>query len=67
MVTDKRIRELKQIAAHLYNEILDSMGTHIYGHVSAGKEETIVLSALATKIQVDLQQWIIDDLKEREE
>lgn len=67
MVNDKRIRELKQIAAHLYNEILDSMGTHIYGHISAGKEETIVLSTLATKIQADLQQWIIDDLKEREE
>lgn len=67
MVNDKRVRELKQIAAHLYNEVLDSMGTHKYGHVSAGIEETIVLSTLAAKIQVDLQHWIIDDLKEREE
>lgn len=63
-MTNERVRELKQIAAHLYCEMLDSMGTHKYGHVFAGKEETIVLSALATKIQVDLQQWIIDDLKE---
>lgn len=65
MITNKRIRELGQIAAKLYCEVLDSMGTHIYGHISAGKEETIVLSILATKIQTDLQQWIINDLKEK--
>ena len=64
-MTNERIRELKQIAAYLYCEMLDSMGTHKYGHVSAGIEETIVLSVLAAKIQVDLQQWIIDDLKEK--
>lgn len=63
MITNKRIRELEQVAEELYDEVLDSMGTHVYGYVSAGKEEVIVLSALATKIQTNLQQWTIDELK----
>lgn len=60
-MSDKRVRELRQIAAHLYADMLDKMGTHKYGHVNAGKEETIVLAELAKKINLDLAQWIVDD------
>lgn len=63
---NKRIRELRQIAAHLYVDMLDKLGTHKYGHVSAGREETIVFAELAKKINLDLAQWIIDDNKSGE-
>lgn len=61
-MTQKRIRELRQIAAHLYNDVLDNMGTHKHGHVSAGIEEVIVLSELVAKMQSDLHDWTIDEL-----
>lgn len=57
----KRIRELRQIAAGLYGNLLDNMGTHEYGHVSAGVEETIVLAEIAKKINIDLADWTEKD------
>lgn len=66
-MTQKRIRELRQIAAHLYNDVLDNMGTHKHGHVSAGIEEVIVLSELVAKMQLDLHDWTIDELMNKEE
>lgn len=61
-MTQKRVRELRQISAHLYNDVLDAMGTHKYGHVSAGIEEVIVLAELVEKMQRDLHDWTIDEL-----
>lgn len=61
-MTQKRVRELKQIAAHLYCDVLDKMGTHKYDHVFAGVEQVIVLSELVAKIQKDLHDWTIDEL-----
>lgn len=63
-MTPERIRELKQISCLLYDDLLDKMGTHKYGHVFAGKEETIVLAEIAKKLQSDLSEWIIKDLSE---
>jgi hypothetical protein len=61
-MTQKRVRELKQISAHLYNDVLDNMSADKYGHVSAGIEEVIVLSELVAKMQRDLHDWTIDEL-----
>lgn len=61
-MTQKRIRELRQISAHLYNDVLDNMSTDKYGRVSAGIEEVIVLSELVAKMQLDLHDWTIDEL-----
>jgi hypothetical protein len=66
-MTQKRIRELGQIAAHLYNDVLDNMGTHKYGHVSGGIEEVIVLSELVAIMQRDLHDWTIDELRNKDE
>lgn len=60
-MTDKRVRELRQIAAALYADLLDSLGTHKRGHVCAGVEETIVLAEIAKKVQLDLTEWVIAD------
>ena len=57
----KRVRELRQISAGLYANLLDNMGTHEYGHVSAGVEETIVLAEIAKKIGIDLADWTEKD------
>lgn len=57
----KRVRELRQIAAGLYANLLDNMGAHKYGHVSAGVEETIVLAEIAKKISIDLADWTEKD------
>ncbi len=65
-MTPKRVRELKQISAKLYASVMDSMGTHEYGYVLPGEEETIVLAELIKKMQVDLSSWIILDLAERD-
>ena len=61
-MTQKRVRELRQIAAHLYNNVLDEMITNKYGHISGGIEEVIVLSELIKKMQLDLNDWTIDEL-----
>lgn len=61
-MTQKRVRELKQISAHLYNDVLDEMSTDKYGYVSAGIEEVIVLSELVKKMQLDLNDRTIDEL-----
>lgn len=63
-MTDLRVRELRQIAAKLYSDMLGDMGTHEYGHVSAGEEETVVLANIAQKIALDLARWVEDDNKE---
>lgn len=65
-MTQKRIRELKVISAHLYSDVLDKMGTHKYGHVSGGVEEVIVLAELVAKLQLDLHNWTIDELTKLE-
>lgn len=57
----KRIRELRQIAVDLYGNLLDNMGTHEYGHISAGIEETIVLAEIAKEINLDLADWTEKD------
>lgn len=61
-MTQKRVRELRQIAAHLYSDVLDKMSTDKYGRISAGVEEVIVLSELVKKMQLDLHNWTIDEL-----
>lgn len=61
-MTQKRIRELKGIAARLYVTILDEMGTHKWGHVKGGVEETIVLAELSKKITLDMTNWLCEDL-----
>lgn len=63
-MTDQRVRELRRIAAELYGNMLDNMGTHEYGHVRAGEEETVVLANIAQKIALDLARWVEDDNKE---
>ena len=65
-MTQKRIRELKQISAKLYVNVLELMGTHECGHISPGEEETIVLSELIKKMQLDLSNWIIQDYIKRD-
>lgn len=65
-ITQKRVRELKQISAHLYADMLDKMGTPAFGRISAGQEETIVLAELARKINNDLANWVIDDNSKKE-
>lgn len=56
-----RRRELTQISAHLYSDIMDKLGNQEYGHVSAGNEETIVLSELIKSLILDLNDWIYED------
>lgn len=64
-MTEKRIRELRQISARLYSDMLDKMGSHEYGHVFAGEEETIVLANISQKIVLDLTKWVEEDNKEK--
>ena len=59
-MTDKRVRELRQIAAHLYVDMLDKMTTYQFGYILE-EEETIVLAELAKKVNLDLAQWIVGD------
>lgn len=64
-MTDQRVRELRQIAAKLYSNMLDKMGTYEYGYVNAGEEETVVLANIAQKIALDLTKWVeIDNMEE---
>ena len=63
-MTDQRIRELRRIAATLYGSMLDNMGTHVYGWVNGGEEETVVLANIAQKIALDLARWVEDDNRE---
>ena len=63
-MTQERLRELKQIAAHLYVTVLDEMGTHKWGHVKGGVEETIILAELSKKINLDMTNWLYQDLTE---
>lgn len=66
-MTKKRARELKVIAAHIYTDMLDIMGTHKHGHVKGGVEETIVLAELAKKIMLDVVDWSIEDNLDEDE
>jgi hypothetical protein len=59
-MSDKRVRELRQIAAHLYADMLDKMITYQFGYILE-EEETIVLAELAKKVNLDLAQWIVGD------
>ena len=61
-MTQKRLRELKQIAARLYVTVLDEMGTDKWGYVKGGIEETIVLAELSKKITLDMTNWLCEDL-----
>jgi hypothetical protein len=65
-MTDKRIRELRQIGAIIYSDLLDNLGSHRRGYVQSGIEETIVLAEIAKKIQLYLTEWIIADYMENE-
>lgn len=57
----KRVKELRLIAAGLYDNLLDNMGTHQCGYISGGVEETIVLAELAKKINADIANWVEQD------
>ena len=63
-MTDLRVRELRNIAAELYGNMLDKMGTHECGYISAREEETVVLANIAQRIALDLARWVEDDNKE---
>lgn len=60
-MNEQRIRELRKIALKLFDNLLDNMGTHEFGHVSAGAEETIVLAEIAKKVNLTLADWVISD------
>ena len=61
-MTRQRLGELKRIAAHLYMTVLDEMGTHKWGYVKGGAEETIVLAELSKQINLDMTNWLCEDL-----
>lgn len=62
-MTQKRARELRAIAAYLYSEMLDIMGSQ---DIKAGVEETIVLAEIARKITADVAVWTVLDQKREE-
>lgn len=66
-MTKERTRELKSIAAGIYVDVLNIMGSHKRGHIKGGAEETIVLAELARTIMRDVVDWSIEDNLDEDE